>query len=336
MKDFNRFGVIGAGAWGTALAQTLARAGHDVLLWARETDVVEEVNAQHENVTYLKGVALDPKIKATTDLAALEPMDVWLWVVPVQHTRGVADDLRAACVGSARAQPIVLCNKGIEQKSLSFPESILAPLMPDHPLAVLSGPTFAAEVARGLPTAVTLACRDGAMAAALAEAIGSRSFRPYSTDDVTGAEVGGAIKNVIAVACGIATGCQLGDNARAALITRGLAEMMRLGMALGGRAETLMGLSGLGDLTLTCSSFQSRNMSLGAALGKGETLESILASRQTVAEGVPTAAAAVALAEKLGVEMPIASAVHAILYKGAGVEPTIEALLSRPRRPESP
>ena len=213
-------------------------------------------------------------------------------------------------------------------------EAVAASLPGGNPVAILSGPTFAAEVARGLPTAVTLACADESLGTALVAALGSRTFRPYRSDDVVGSQIGGAVKNVLAIACGVVEGRRLGDNARAALITRGLAEITRLALALGGRVETLMGLSGLGDLTLTCSSLQSRNMSLGAALGAGKALAEILAVRRSVAEGVYTTAAVVGLAAKLGVDMPICNAVDAILNRGAGLDETIEGLLSRPFRGE--
>jgi len=332
MTRFQHFGIIGGGAWGTALAQALAQAGRDVTLWAREAEVVAGINEAHENKTFLPGIFLSQNIRATANMAELAQTDAWLLVAPVQHTRAVCADLAQKAGG--RRQPVVICSKGIEKTSLTFPSVFVAEELKDHPLAVLSGPTFAAEVARGLPTALTLACADLALAKELSQAINSRSFRPYLSDDVVGAEIGGAIKNVLAVACGISTGAAMGDNARAALITRGLAEIMRLGEAMGAKAETLMGLSGLGDLVLTCSSFQSRNMSLGAALGEGKTLAEILASRNSVAEGVPTSAAAAALAEQKGVDMPIIRAVDAIVNHGASVTSTIEALLSRPLKAE--
>jgi len=332
MKAFQSFGVIGGGAWGTALATALHRAGRDVLLWAREEDVVQAINETQENKPFLPGVPLDPQIKATNDLAALASCDAWLLVTPVQHTRAVCEQLAALKVQDSL--PLVLCSKGIERGTLKFPATLVAETLPLHPLAILSGPSFAREVALGQPTAVTLACADEVCCNALVQAIGSRTFRPYGSADVTGAQIGGAIKNVLAVATGIATGCDMGENARAALITRGLAEMIRLGVAMGGQAETLMGLSGLGDLTLTCASTQSRNMSLGFALGKGQKLANILAARNSVAEGVPTTEAAVALAQKMHVEMPIVAAVYAVLYQDARVEDTVEALLARPFRDE--
>ncbi len=232
--------------------------------------------------------------------------------------------------------PAVICAKGIERQTGALMSEVAAEALPGGPLAVLSGPTFAAEVARGLPTAVTLACADGDLGALLMAALGSRRFRPYLSDDLVGAQIGGAVKNVIAIACGIVTGRGLGDNARAALITRGLAEMVRLAMAKGAQPETMMGLSGLGDLTLTCNSQQSRNMSLGVALGRGEALADILAARRSIAEGVSTAPSVVALAGRLGVEMPICEAVDRVLHHNADIDATIEALLARPFKAEMP
>lgn len=330
---FQRLGVVGAGAWGTALAQTCARAGRDVTIWAREPAVADAINRQRANPDYLPGVDLDPAIRATTDLAGLAGCDALLLATPAQHLRAVCAGLRPHL---SRPLPAVICAKGVEQGTLALmTEAAAAALGDDAPLAVLSGPTFAAEAARGQPTAVTLACADSQLGAALMAAIGSRSFRPYLTDDLIGAQLGGAVKNVLAIGCGVAVGANLGDNARAALITRGLAEITRLAVALGGRAETLTGLSGLGDLTLTCTSFQSRNMSLGAALGQGRTLADVLGERRSVAEGVHTAAAVTALAARHGVEMPISAAVDAVLNRGAGVQETIQALLARPFREEA-
>ncbi|MFA6280091.1 MAG: NAD(P)H-dependent glycerol-3-phosphate dehydrogenase [Bdellovibrionales bacterium] len=332
MTQFQHFGVIGGGAWGTALAQALIRAGRDVTLWAREAEVVDAINNAHENSVYLPNVPLDEKLKATADLAVLGACEAWLLVTPVQHTRGVCAQLDA--VAASRSIPIVLCSKGIEMGTLKFPSTVVSEALAGQPVAVLSGPSFALEVAKDMPTAVTLACEDEALGAALCQAISSRTFRPYGSADVLGAQIGGAIKNVLAVATGIASGCGMGEDARAALITRGLAEMMRLGAALGAKAETLMGLSGLGDLVLTCSSTQSRNMSLGMALGQGRKLADILAERKSVAEGVPTAASAAALAQLKGVDMPIVQAVDAILNKGARVDDVIAGLLARPLKAE--
>ena len=333
MQDiFQNFGIIGGGAWGTALGQALIRAGRDATLWAREPDVAATINARHENTKFLSGIALNPRLKATNKLEDLASCDAWLLVVPTQHLRGVCKQLAAACKN--KTTPVIICAKGIEQKKLALPSEVVANVLPSCPLAVLSGPTFAIEVARDQPTAMTLACVDAALGSRMAQAISSRTFRPYLSSDIIGAQMGGAIKNVLAIACGIATGCGMGENARAALITRGLAEMMRLASALGAQTETLMGLSGLGDLILTCSSTQSRNMSLGVALGQGAKLDDIIAARHSVAEGVQTAAAALELAEQHKVNMPIVEAVDAVLNHGASVDASIEALLGRPLKEE--
>ncbi len=318
-------GVIGGGAWGTALAQVMASA-EDVILWAREPQVVRAINAAHENPDFLPGVALNPRIRATGLTGALAAADVWLVVAPAQHLRAVL----AECP-LAHRPVLVLCAKGIEAGTLKLMAEVAAE-MTDAPVAVLSGPTFAGEVARGLPTAVTLACADAAIGAALVQRLARPTFRPYFSDDVTGAEIGGAVKNVLAIACGVVEGAGLGLNARAALIARGFAEMTRFGLARGARAETLAGLSGLGDLVLTCSSANSRNFTLGLGIGRGERAADLLDTR-TVAEGAATAPVLLAAAKAAGVEMPIAEGVTALLG-GAPVAATITALLARPLKPE--
>ena len=324
--------IIGAGAWGTALALAARRAGNDVTLWAYEADIVAAINDAHENTLYLPGVTLDPAIRATADLAEAASADALLLAAPAQHMRTTIAPLAGHL---PPATPLIVCAKGIEQETLALMSEAVAAIFPQTPVFILSGPTFAADVAAGRPTAVTLAGSDLAAAQVLADRLSSDRFRPYSGDDVIGAQIGGAIKNVLAIACGIAEGRGFGDNARAALVTRGLAELTRLCLAKGGRAETMMGLSGLGDLVLTCTSTQSRNYSLGLALGAGRTLAEILGERYSVAEGVYTASAAVALAAKLGIEMPIATAVDAVLNKGADINVVIEALLARPLRAEA-
>jgi glycerol-3-phosphate dehydrogenase (NAD(P)+) len=325
-------GVIGGGAWGTALAQVCARAGGDVTLWAREPEVVEAINTAHENATFLKGVPLEPAIRATGDFADLAGADLILAVPPAQHMRST---LAAFSAHARDGLPVLLCSKGIEQGSLKLMTEVLAETIPQAQAAVLSGPSFAGEVARGLPTAVTLACRDPGCAERLAETIATPTFRPYFATDMIGAEAGGAVKNVLAIACGIVEGRGLGRSAHAALITRGFAELTRLAVTLGGEAETVAGLCGLGDLVLTCSSPQSRNMSVGLALGGGQTLEEALAGKLSVAEGVASAPAVRQLARKLGVETPICEAVAAILAGEAGVDDAIRGLLSRPLREEN-
>ncbi len=331
MTKFERIGVVGGGAWGTALAAVAARAGRAVSLWAREEDVVASINGARENKRFLPGITLDPVITASTDAAALGAADLVLLAMPAQHLRAVS----AECAGYLdRDAPLVICAKGIELESGALMSEVARDVMGDRPLAVLSGPTFAHEVARGLPSAVTLACADGELGEAVAAALGSATFRPYLSDDMIGAQIGGALKNVMAIAAGIAIGRGLGENARAAIMTRGFAEMVRLALAKGAKLETLAGLSGLGDLVLTSSSSQSRNYSLGQALGEGEPLQDILRARDSVAEGVTSAPAVVALGEKLAVDLPIAGAVDDVLHRGADIDETIAALLARPFRPE--
>ncbi len=322
-----RIGILGAGAWGTALAAAVTAAGRQALLWTRNPELAREINEDHRNSVYLPRAILEPSIRATCETAELSGSDAILLVVPAQHLRGIASGLDAVL---PKTTPLVLCCKGIERKSGKLMTEVAAEALPGRPLAVLSGPTFAAEVAAGLPTAVTLASDDPDLAAALADSLGNRSFRPYLSNDPTGAEIGGAVKNVIAIACGIVQGRQLGENARAALITRGLAEIVRLGLAKGGRPETLMGLSGFGDLTLTCTAVQSRNYALGLALGEGADFEDLMSVRLTVAEGVESAAAVTTLAKTLGIEMPISNAVNAILHQGADIDAVIGSLLARP------
>jgi glycerol-3-phosphate dehydrogenase (NAD(P)+) len=327
-----RLAVIGGGAWSSALATVAARAGACVVLWARDPAVVEAINRQHENAVYLPGIALDPAISATTDpAAAIAGADAALIVVPAQFLRGALAMLVPLLPPGL---PLLLCAKGIETQSLKTMSEIAAELVPASPVAVLSGPSFAAEVAHGLPTAVTIASRDPPTGQVFVAALGGARFRPYSSGDPIGAEIGGAVKNVLAIACGIVEGRGLGDNARAALITRGLAEIVRLGLAKGAAAETFRGLSGLGDLVLTCTAAQSRNYGLGVALGRGADLGETLAGRRSVVEGVATAAAVAALAARLRVEMPITSAVDAVLHRGMAIDMMIEALLSRPYRSE--
>jgi glycerol-3-phosphate dehydrogenase (NAD(P)+) len=322
-----KIGIIGAGAWGTALATVSRRAGLEVVIQAREKEVVEAINGAHENSIFLPGIALDPAIRASGEVAEAVAADAVLLVVPAQHLRRVAKSLARHWRPGA---PAVICGKGIEQESCLLMSEVLAETLPDAPLAVLSGPTFAAEVARDLPTGVTLASADPGLAKKLAAAIGTPRFRTYQSDDVIGAQMGGAVKNVLAIACGIVEGRKLGDNTRATLITRGLSEIVHLGTAKGAKMETLMGLSGLGDLTLTCNAMQSRNFSLGVALGEGRSLEDIQGERNSVAEGVFSASSVSGLAAKLGVEMPICLAVDGVLNHFADIDATIKGLLARP------
>ncbi|HET8613351.1 MAG TPA: NAD(P)H-dependent glycerol-3-phosphate dehydrogenase [Sphingomonas sp.] len=318
-----KLGIIGAGAWGTALAQVAAANG-PVTLWARSAELAATIDREHANPAYLPGVPLSPAIRATADPAALGDCDALLLVTPAQHMRAVLGAMPVT------DQPLLLCSKGIEAGTRLLMSEVAAALRPSAPIGVLSGPTFAHEVAAGLPTAVTLACTDEALGATLAERLARPSFRPYRSDDVAGAEIGGAVKNVLAIACGVVEGRGLGRNAAAALIARGFAEMARFGAARGGRAETLAGLSGLGDLVLTCSSTASRNFSLGLGLGRGESASDLLGHRRTVAEGAFTAPVLVEAAAEAGVEMPIAEAVRDLLAGKASVDAVVERLLARP------
>ena len=325
-----RIAVIGAGAWGTALATVARRAGRDVVIHAHEAETAAGINDDHENKVFLPGIALDPAIVATDDLAhAADGADAIVMVTPAQFLRATLAEL-----APAPGTPMIICSKGIELDTGKLMNEVAEETVPGTDLAVLSGPTFAAEVARGLPTAVTLAGTNADTAAGLAAALGTPSFRPYTATDLIGAEVGGAIKNVIAIACGIVEGRALGQNARAAIIARGLAEIARFAAALDADPRTLMGLSGLGDLTLTCTSTASRNYSLGAALGSGTPYADAIAGKSSVAEGATTAPAVVTRAKALGVEMPICAAVSAILHDGAGVDDTIAGILARPLRAE--
>jgi glycerol-3-phosphate dehydrogenase (NAD(P)+) len=322
-------GVIGGGAWGTALAAVMAQIHDEVLLWAREEEVVSSINDAHENTAFLSGLTLSPKIRATGDLGLMAECGALLIVTPAQHVRATLTALPETNA------PLLLCAKGIEAETQSLVSDIAAEIRPGNPLAVLSGPTFAHEVAAGKPTAITLATANQALGSVLMRLIAAPHFRPYWSDDVVGAEIGGAVKNVLAIGCGVVDGAGLGLNARAALIARGFAEMQRYGLARGGKSETLAGLSGLGDLVLTCSSENSRNFSLGRGLGQGKPAAEMLADRRTVAEGAFTAPVLHQSAQKLGVEMPIVAAVCALLDGSATVGEVTAALLARPLKPES-
>lgn len=328
---FERIGVVGGGAWGTAIAQTLAIAGQRVTLWAREPEVVDDIALRHVNRTYLSGIELDSSIRPTGKLSDVAGSDVIILVPPAQHLRAISSELHAHI---ASGTPVVVCAKGIEQSTGKLMSEVLAQTLPDTIIAVMSGPSFAHDVARGLPTALTLACENEPIGKALATALSSRQLRLYWSRDVLGAELGGAIKNVLAIAAGIVEGRGLGASAHAAMVARGFAEMRRLAEAMGARPETLLGMSGLGDLVLTCGSPQSRNMSLGLSLGKGMALRDILGARAAVTEGVWTASAAVRLAREKGIEMPISEAVHAIIEGRLTVDDAIAALMQRPLKAE--
>ena len=331
MSEIAHIGVVGGGAWGTALACLGRRAGRKVTLWSRDRSVSAAIAHDRRNEIYLPGQSLDAGIEAATDLVELADCDVILLVCPAQAVRTVARELP----GNG---PVVICAKGIEATSgLLMPEvlaEVLAEVLPGRAIAMLSGPSFAEEAVQGLPTAVSIATADAALGRDLAASLAAGMFRPYWTDDVVGVSLGGAVKNVLAIAAGIVEGRGLGHNAAAALITRGFAEMARLGLALGANLETLTGLSGLGDLVLTCHGPLSRNRSLGAALGQGTSLEAYMKGRRQVVEGAATAPAVLQRAAKLGIEMPICIAVDAILHHGADLDGSIRVLLARPLRRE--
>ncbi len=328
MTAYQNITVIGAGAWGTALAATAVRAGRKTRLFARETDVANAINAGKGNSVYLKGVELPDGIAASSDLnAVVTGAEAVILVVPAQFLRATANDLANVL---PKGVPVVLAAKGIEQGSLMLMSEIAEETLPDNPIAVLSGPSFAAEVARALPAALTLASANEPIGRQLIDTLAGPMFRLYQSTDIVGAEIGGSVKNVLAIACGIVEGRGLGDNARAALITRGLAEMVRLGLTKGATRETMMGLAGLGDLVLTCNAMQSRNFSFGHALGQGRSPDDILAERVAVTEGVASAVSVAELAGKLGVDMPICDAVHAIIHEGRDIDTAMTILMARP------
>lgn len=321
-------GIVGAGAWGTALAQVMSAAQGETILWAREADTVTSINESHENTVFLPSCKLSPLIRATGDISELAGCKSLLLVTPAQHLRNILSSLPETDV------PLLICSKGIEADSMAIMSEVAEEVRPENPIAVLSGPTFAHEVAAGKPTAITLACGDAELGERLAAMVSTPSFRPYWTDDIVGAEIGGAVKNVLAIGCGVVDGAGLGMNARAALIARGFAEMQRYGGARGARVETLSGLSGLGDLVLTCSSESSRNFSLGYAMGRGESAAKLMENRQTVAEGAHTAPVLQQSARQLSVDTPIVDAVCSLLAGEAAVEEIIKRLLSRPLKAE--
>jgi glycerol-3-phosphate dehydrogenase (NAD(P)+) len=327
---YSKIGVVGAGAWGTALAIAAAQAGRSVTLWARETELVAEMQSSAENTMFLPGVKLPPNIAATDDIAATAKADAILLVVPAQHLRASLKDIARHV---SQGTPLVLCAKGIEKTTGELLTEILEEAAPGCEPAILSGPSFAKDVARGMPTAVTIAARMD-VALKLQAALGHATFRPYASDDIVGVALGGAAKNVYAIASGIVDGMGLGESARAALIARSFAELTRLGTALGAKPETLMGLSGLGDLVLTATSKSSRNFSFGHALGQGRTLKELDAPGHALAEGVETAPAIVKRAKKEGIEMPIAEAVAAVLDGSLPLGEAVLRLMSRPLKPE--
>ena len=317
-------GVMGAGAWGTALAQVLSEDQGELILWARESEVVNQINQTRENSAFLPGKRLRENIRATQDIEQLADCDAIIMVTPAQHLRASLEKLPDTDA------PLVLCSKGIEAKTSLLMSEVVQEIRPDNPLAVLSGPTFAHEVADGLPTALTLACENVGLWDRLNPIIAKPSFRPYFSEDIIGAEIGGAVKNVLAIGCGVVDGAGLGQNARASLISRGFAEMLRYGEARGAKAETLSGLCGLGDLVLTCSSTSSRNFSLGKGLGEGQSAKKLLSDRATVAEGAFTAPVLQKDAKARAVEMPIVDAVCALLAGQIDAKSVVSQLMKRP------
>lgn len=327
MRGMSTVGIIGGGAFGTAMACVVRRSGHEVRLWAREPEVVASINDAHVNRTFLHGVALDAAIRAEGDLARVAGgADFILMAVPAQHLRGVAGALRPSL---AKGTPVVTCSKGIERGSSALMPEVLADMLPEAVIAVLSGPSFAREIATNLPCGVVLACADWSVAETLGRAISNPHFCVHLSDDVVGAAVGGVMKNVVAIASGIAHGRKLGENARATIVTLGLAETARLGIAKGAHAATFQGLAGAGDLMLTANSLQSRNTSLGVALGEGRALADILGERKVVTEGVASVEAVAALARALHVEMPVTQALDAVLNHGMDLDAAMAQFMAR-------
>lgn len=323
-----RISVIGGGAWGTALAHIQRIAGRDVTLWARESNVVEAIREANENATYLPGIKLAEGLEVTDSLTcAVDQADILLLVTPAQYLRDTLESIRNE---AAEGIPLVICSKGIEISSGLMLSQVVEEVLPDATCAVMTGPTFAREIAQGLPSAMTLATADKDVAHDLSENLACRTLRPYLSDDVLGVQIGGAVKNVLAIACGVITGRKMGESARAALMTRGVAEMGRLASALGAKKETLTGMCGFGDLVLTCSSMQSRNYSLGVMLGEGRGVDEVLGERKSVTEGVHTAKALMTLAQKNAVEMPISESVYKCLVEGVDMDEMINEMMNRP------
>ena len=328
---YKEISVIGAGAWGTALAEVISRQGNKVNLWARESDVVKNINTLNTNDLYLPNTKLSKLIIAHNNLNDVLDCDLLLMVTPAQFMRSILDDLKSDLNEEV---PIVLCSKGIETKTLNLMSEIAEAIIPNNTIAILSGPTFAIDVVKNKPTAVTLACKDLDIGKNIADSINLPTFRPYLSEDVIGAQIGGATKNVIAIAAGVVEGQNLGDSARAATIARGYTEINRLAVELGGKEETLSGLSGMGDLLLTCNSKTSRNFSLGIKLGQGLSVKEATNNLSSVAEGMYSARAINKLSNKLGIDMPITNAVNDLIEKNRSVDEIIDDLLSRPLKRE--
>jgi len=330
-KRFSSVGVIGAGAWGTALASLSAMAGAKTMIWARNADLVASIEKNKENKLYLPGYALPEGLRASADLSRVVQAEALLFVVPAQQARHVLMNIKKIADGK---RYVAMASKGIEQKNLKLMPDVLHEVWPEAGNAILTGPSFAHDVVNSQPTAVTLASDDQEIGARWIATLGTRNFRPYLSDDLIGAALGGAVKNVLAIGAGVVDGMGLGESARAALIARGFAEFQRLGRAKGAKLETMAGLSGLGDLILTANSTRSRNMSLGQALGRGEKLSEILAARNSVSEGVSSASAVIDLAEKSKIDMPICQAVYQLVEQGQSVDEVMNNLLGRPFRKE--
>jgi glycerol-3-phosphate dehydrogenase (NAD(P)+) len=330
-SPFSSVAVIGGGAWGTALASLVAGKGVDTLIWALEMATAASINDRHVNEAYLPGLKLPETLRATAEMDATAGREAYLFVAPAQHARVVLAQIKAVAPPAA---PLLLCSKGIERGTGLMLTEVLKAVWPGAEAGVLSGPSFARDVAEGMPTAVTLACENQELGRRWLATVSAPHFRPYLSDDLIGAELGGAVKNVLAIAAGAVVGRGLGDSARAALIARGFAEVSRLAMAHGGKAETLAGLSGLGDLILTATSPQSRNYSLGLELGRGRRLDDVLGGRNSVTEGVATAPAVVAMSNAAGVDMPICAAVADLVSGARGLDEIIAALLARPLKAE--
>ena len=327
----HKIGIIGAGAWGTALAQVLAGNDHEILIWAREPEVVTDINENNQNSRFLPGIDLRSNIQATESLSKAAESDLILLVTPAQFLRATLQALKPSLTAG---KPVVICSKGLEIETGALLSHVAEEEIPDTPVGVMSGPTFAHEIARGLPSAVTLAIEDKDIGQEIVDTINTRSFRVYTSEDLIGLQIGGAVKNVIAIACGVCQGLGMGESARAALMTRGLTEMSRLVSAMDGRKMTLMGMCGIGDLVLTCNSTQSRNFSLGEELGKGRTIDDILGERseKCVTEGYHTAKALKKMADAHAVDMPISYAVYACLHEGKSIKKGMAELMDRPTR----
>lgn len=329
---FQRISVLGAGAWGTALALNAARAGRDVVLWGRNHENLEAISTKRQLSAYLPGITFDQPLETTIDMTEAADADCILMVTPAQSTHKIAEEIGFYV---KKGTPVVLAAKGLEKGTQRMMSEVLTDYLPQATPAILSGPSFAADVARGLPTAVTIAAPDTMLAEKLCATFSNRTFRPYASTDMTGVQLGGALKNVLAIACGMVQGKRLGASAHAALMTRGFAEMQRLAMKMGSRPDTLMGLSGFGDVALSCSSPQSRNFSFGFALGEGKDLAELFAPGAKLSEGTYTARVACELAEHADVDMPIARAVADVLDRVVTLDGAIERLMTRPLRRES-